>query len=156
MKHLLTLLFAIAISITASAQDIFNEVRALQKSYQTFSEDTTQNIERRKIAVFKADAIYYLTEKAGQTDGFTEYQLGQQTDAMIEFVNLFVKRISSVRKANDQQVLKAKFKNYTTSHSLFHDMEKEITYAYVDNDDFITQFSLDTDWVEALKDAQQK
>lgn len=155
MKQFIAFIFALTISIGAQAQDIFNEVKSLQKSYQSFSEDTTQNIEKRKIAIFKADAIYYLTEKAAQTEDFTEYQLGAQTDAMIEFVNLFVKRISSARKADDQQVIKAKFKSYTTNHALFHDMEKEIAYAYVDNDDFLTQFSLDTDWVEALKEAQK-
>lgn len=155
MKQIILLLLASIVSISTQAQDIFHEVKTLQKTYQSFSEDTTQNIEKRKIAVFKADAIYYLTEKAAQTDDFTEYQLGAQTDAMIEFVNLFVKRISSARKADDQQVIKAKFKAYTTSHSLFHDMEKEIAYAYVDNDNFLTQFSLDTDWVEALKEAQK-
>jgi len=155
MKHLALTLIALAVSIVAQAQDIFNEVRSLQKNYQALAEDTTQNIDKRKIAVFKADALYYLTEKAAQTDNFTEYKLGMQANAMIDFVNLFVKRISSTRKASEQEVLKAKFKSYTTSHSLFNDMEKEITYAYIDNDDFITQFSLDTDWVEALNDARK-
>lgn len=154
-KRISILLLTITISLVASAQDIFNEVRALQKNYQTLAEDTTQNIDKRKIAVFKSDALYYLTEKSAQTDGFTEYQLGIQANAMIEFVNLYIKRISSVSKATEQNVLKAKFKSYTTNHSLFNDMEKEITYAYVDNDNFLTQFSLDTDWVEALKEAQQ-
>lgn len=155
MKQIAFTLIAFAMSVAAQAQDIFNEVRSLQQSYQTLAEDTTQNIDKRKIAVFKSDALYYLTEKAAQTDNFTEYKLGMQANAMIDFVNLFVKRISSTRKAADQELLKAKFTGYTTSHALFNDMEKEITYAYVDNDDFLTQFSLDTDWVEALNDAQK-
>lgn len=155
MKQLFLLLFAAMMSLTASAQDIYNEVRALQKKYQTFSEDTTKNIDERKIAVFKSDALYYLTEKAGQTDGFTEYQLGEQVDALIDFVNIYIKRISAARKPNDQQVIMAKFRGYTTDHALFNDMEKEITYAYVDNDNFLTQFSLDTNWVEALKEARK-
>jgi len=148
-------LFAAMMSLTASAQDIYKEVRSLQKKYQTFSEDTTKNLDERKIAVFKSDALYYLTEKAARTENFTEYQLGEQVDALIDFVNLYIKRISSARKADEQQVIKAKFKGYTTSHALFNDMEKEVTYAYVDNDNFLTQFSLDTDWVEALKEARK-
>lgn len=155
MKHLLLTLIAVTLSLTASAQDIFNEVRSLQNKYRTLAEDTTQNIDQRKIAVFKADALYYLTEKAAQTEGFTEYQLGAQADAMIEFVNLYIKRISNTNKATEQNTLKAKYTGYSTNHPLFNDMEKEVTYAYVDNDMFLTQFSLDTDWMQALEEARK-
>lgn len=155
MKHLLLIIVAMTLSLASSAQDIFNEVRSLQNNYRTLAEDTTKNIDQRKVAVFKADALYYLTEKAAQTEGFTEYQLGVQADAMIEFVNLFIKRISNASKATEQNTIKAKYTGYSTNHPLFNDMEKEVTYAYVDNDMFLTQFSLDTDWVQALEDAKQ-
>ena len=51
--------------------------------------DTTKNLESRKIACFKYDAIYYLIDKAAVEPTFTEYELGLQADAMIEFVNYF-------------------------------------------------------------------
>ena len=34
-------------------------------------------------------------------------------------------------------------------------MEKEITYGYVDNSNYITNFSLDTDWVKALAEVKK-
>ena len=46
-------------------------------------------------------------------------------------------------------VIDASLKN-----SKFNDMEKEITYAYVDKPNYITPFSLDTDWLKALEEVK--
>ena len=81
----------------------------------------------------------------------TTNNLGEQTNAMIEFVNLFVKRLSQTTKAKDKELLKAKFRTATINNSLFNDVDKEVIYSYVDNEKFITQFSLDTNWVKALE-----
>jgi len=137
----------------ASAQEIFKEVKRLEKQAETFANDTTKNINERKIACFKYDAIFYLIDKGSQEGTFTEYDLGEQTNAMIDFVNLFVKRLSQTSKAKDKDLLKAKFRTATINNSLFNDVDKEVIYSYVDNDKFITQFSLDTDWVKALEKA---
>ena len=51
----------------------------------------------------------------------------------------------------DKNIILATYKNATTSNPLFNDPEKEVTYGYVDNEKYITQFSLDTDWVKALQ-----
>ena len=91
MKKLL-MIFAILFAATSvSAQEIYKEVKRIQKQAETFANDTTKNLDERKIACFKYDAIYYLVDRASQEDRFTEYELGQQTDALIEFVNLYVK-----------------------------------------------------------------
>ena len=71
---------------------------------------------------------------------------------MIDFVNLFVKRLSNATKAKDKDLLKEKFRTATINNSLFNDMDKELIYSYVNNDNFLTQFSLDTDWVKALEE----
>ncbi|MDD6940463.1 MAG: hypothetical protein PUI90_05965, partial [Prevotella stercorea] len=89
-----------------------------------------------------------------QEDRFTEYELGQQTDALIEFVNLYVKRLAAAGK-KDKEMVKAKFRAASINNSLFNDVDKEVVYSYVDNDKFITNFSLDTDWVKALEAAKQ-
>ena len=153
MKKLL-LIFAIAlVSLTnAQAQEIYNEVKKIEKQLETFANDTTQNINERKIACFKYDAIYYLVDKASGEELFTEYELGQQTNAMIDFVNLYVKRLSASSKPRDKELVKAKFRTATINNSLFNDMDKELVLSYVDNDNFITQFSLDTNWVKALEE----
>ena len=35
-------------------------------------------------------------------------------------------------------------------------MDKELVYGYVDNDKFITQFSLDTYWVKRIGGSEEK
>ena len=137
-------------AVQAQSQEIYKEVKRLMQTFENISSDTKRDIQERTVAVFKADALYYLIDKAGSTDGFTEYQLGQQADAMIEFVNLYVKRLQAAGK-NERKTIMARFKNATMSNALFGDMEKEVVYGYVDNENFITQFSLDTNWTDALK-----
>ena len=79
-----------------------------------------------------------------------------QTNAMIEFVNLFVSRLSEIKKDKDKEMLKAKFRTATINNSLFNDVDKEVIYSYVDNENYITQFSLDTDWPKALAEVTGK
>ncbi len=75
---------------------------------------------------------------------------------MIEFVNLFVSRLSEIKKDKDKEMLKAKFRTATINNSLFNDVDKEVIYSYVDNENYITQFSLDTDWPKALAEVTGK
>ena len=126
------------------------------KEAKAFANDTKNNLEARKIATFKYDAIYYLIDKASQEPLFSEYELGVQTNAMIEFVNLFVSKLSTLKKNKDKDMLKAVFRTATINNSLFNDVDKEVIYSYVDNENFITQFSLDTDWPKALAEVQSK
>ena len=155
MKKLLMILAIVCATATSvSAQEIFNEVKRIEKQAETLANDTTKNINERKIACFKYDAIYYLIDKASQEERFTEYELGEQTDALIEFVNLYVKRLANAGK-KDKDLLKAKFRTASINNSLFNDVDKEVVYSYVDNDNFITQFSLDTNWVKALEEVKK-
>mgnify|MGYP006914191710 FL=1 len=106
--------------------------------------------------LFRSDAIFYLITKGSQEERFSEYELGVQTNAMIEFVNLFVSRLSEIKKDKDKEMLKAKFRTATINNSLFNDVDKEVIYSYVDNESYITQFSLDTDWPKALAEVTGK
>lgn len=156
MKKILTsLIMLLYMTVPTSAQDIFNEVMRIQIEVETLANDTTKNLDLRKVACFKYDAIYYLVDKASQEELFTEYELGLQTNAMIDFVNLFVKRLGNIRKQADKDRLIATFRAATINNSLFNDMDKELVYSYVDNKGFITQFSLDTDWVKALAEVSK-
>lgn len=154
-KLILMLVLFCACVMNTQAQEIFKEVKNLEKQAETLASDTTKTMEARKVACFKYDAIYYLIDKASQEDDFSEYELGQQTNAMIEFVNLYVKRLGDARKQKDKDIIKAQFRAATTNNSLFNDVDKEVIYSYVDNENFITQFSLDTDWVKALEEVKQ-
>ncbi len=135
----------------ANAQEIYKEVVRLKTNAETLMNDTTKNMDVRKVACFKNDALYYLIDKAADAPDFSELELGKQANAMIEFVNTFIKRLSQEKKKKDKNIILATYKNATTSNPLFNDPEKEVTYGYVDNEKYITQFSLDTDWVKALQ-----
>lgn len=157
MKKLFIILALVCMSVlSTSAQEIYDEVRRIEKEAKAFANDTKNNLEARKIATFKYDAIYYLVDKASQEPLFSEYELGLQTNAMIEFVNLFVSKLSTLKKNKDKDMLKAVFRTATINNSLFNDVDKEVIYSYVDNENFITQFSLDTDWPKALAEVQSK
>ena len=157
MKKLFIILALVCMSVlSTSAQEIYDEVRRIEKEAKAFANDTKNNLEARKIATFKYDAIYYLIDKASQEPLFSEYELGVQTNAMIEFVNLFVSKLSTLKKNKDKDMLKAMFRTATINNSLFNDVDKEVIYSYVDNENFITQFSLDTDWPKALAEVQSK
>ena len=157
MKKLFIILALVCMSVlSTSAQEIYDEVRRIEKEAKAFANDPKNNLEARKIATFKYDAIYYLIDKASQEPLFSEYELGVQTNAMIEFVNLFVSKLSTFKKNKDKDMLKAVFRTATINNSLFNDVDKEVIYSYVDNENFITQFSLDTDWPKALAEVQSK
>lgn len=157
MKKLFIILALVCMSVlSTSAQEIYDEVRRIEKEAKAFANDTKNNLEARKIATFKYDAIYYLVDKASQEPLFSEYELGVQTNAMIEFVNLFLSKLSTLKKNKDKDMLKAVFRTATINNSLFNDVDKEVIYSYVDNENFITQFSLDTDWPKALAEVQSK
>lgn len=156
MKKLILILAAFLFVTKVSAQEIYQAVQQMRIAQETFMNDTTKSLDARKIACFKNDALYYLVDKAGHLDHFSEYELGTQANAMVEFVNLFVKRLSAEKKKKDKDVVLALFKSASVSNPLFHDSEKEITYGYVDNEKYITQFSLDTDWVAALESMKNR
>ena len=150
MKKLFLILALVCMSVGASAQEIYNEVKRIEKEVKAFANDTSKDLEARKVATFKYDAIFYLITKGSQEERFSEYELGVQTNAMIEFVNLFVSRLSEIKKDKD------KFRTATINNSLFNDVDKEVIYSYVDNENYITQFSLDTDWPKALAEVTGK
>ena len=132
-KYVLTIVFACLVAANVSAQAIYKEVVAMKANVEKLMND-------------------YLIDKAADTPDFTEYMLGEQATAMIDFVNLYVKRLSQERKKKDKDIVLALFKNASCAHPLFDDPDKEVTYGYVDNEQYITQFALDTDWVKALKE----
>lgn len=148
-KIIITLMLFCSFAMQSSAQEIYEEVKNIMASYEAEKNDTTKNIELRKIATFKYDAIYYLLL---QTEGETERELGNQVASMIDFVNLFLERVQEGRKdKKNKELVLAKFKAASLEHAKYNDTDKETVYAYVDHPNFITQFSLDTDWIKALE-----
>ncbi|MDY5091560.1 MAG: hypothetical protein U0I89_03260 [Prevotella sp.] len=150
-KLVITLVLSCLFAVNSMAQEIYKEVVNMKADVERVMNDTTLNIETRKIACFKNDALYYLLERASEEEMFSEYLLGSQANAMIDFVNLYVKRLAAEKKKKNKDIIMATFKNASTANPLFDDPDKELVYGYVDNDKYITQFSIDTDWEKALK-----
>ena len=69
-------------------------------------------------------------------------------------MNLYIKRLSQEKKKAQKDLIMTRYKNLTIQNALFNDMDKDIIYAYVDNENFLTQFSLDTNWVKCLEDVR--
>ena len=63
--------------------------------------------------------------------------------------------MNMAKKKNQRDIIMSRFKKVTIENALFNDMDKDIIYAYVDNDKYITQFSLDTNWVKALEEVRK-
>jgi hypothetical protein len=149
-KMIMTLLMLCCIGVSASAQDIYNEVKRMQKNFETVKYDKTKKLDERKVASFQWDAIEYMLFKANDDSTFTERQLGEQTLALTEFVKLYFKRLSEKSKDKDKNIVVARFRNASLSNSLFNDLDKDLVLAYVNSSKFPTPFSLDTNWVKAL------
>lgn len=155
-KILLAMAISCAFTMNAGAQQIFNEVKNMQKTFEAVKYDKSKALDERKVASFKWDAIEYMLYKAKDDSTFTESQLGEQTMAMTEFVNLYFKRLSESSNKEKREIAVARFKNASVNNSLFQDMDKELVLAYYDNPNFTTPFSLDTDWVKALAEIRSK
>lgn len=150
-KIAITLMLACLFAVNGSAQEIYKEVVKMKANAERLMNDTTQDIENRKIACFKNDALYYLLDRASEEEMFSEYLLGAQANAMVDFVNLYLKRLSAEKKKKNKDLIMATFKAASLKNSLFDDPDKELVNAYVDNPKYITPFSIDTDWEKALK-----
>lgn len=156
-KTLLTFALLCAFALSSHAQQIYNEVRRMQKEFQDIKYNKDKPMPERKSASFKWDVIEYMLYKAKEDSTFSEKQLGVETYAMTEFVNLYFKRLSEAgNNKSKKEVTLARFKNASLNNALFGDLDYELCRAYVDNAKFMTPFSLDTDWVKALAEIRSK
>lgn len=149
-KTLMALTMLLAMTANARAQQIYNEVKRMQKSFSTIKYDKTKSMDKRRVASFKWDAIEYMLFKAKEDSTFTEKKLGEQTIAMTDFVNLYFKRLAEANTKSKREIATSHFKNASINNSLFNDMDKDLVLGYYNNPKFPTPFSLDTDWVKAL------
>ena len=130
------------------------------------AEDETKDIETRKIATFKYDELNYMKQMVlpevlkDTTDLVTMNrvikQLNEQSYAMYQFINLFFQRLASTNKKDGKEAVLALFKAASINNPMFNDTDKDLVLAYYNNDNYITQFSLDTDWVKALEDVKRR
>ena len=164
MKRLfLFLIMALAMSGQAAAQDVANEIIKLSKA---IVDDTKQDLQTRRIAYFKVNVINYMKMKVRDEvlrdtnvlKVFNENMkmLNEQSYAMYQFVNLFVKRLSESNKKEAKEVVMTRFRNASINNPLFNDMDLDLVLSYYNNPEYLTRFSLDTDWMKALEEVRDK
>lgn len=106
---LVSMLLLLTMATNTSAQEIYKEVKRIMQNQEVIKSDPKKTLDERKIATFKYDAIYYMMVKAGDNH-VTAYELGNQTSAMIDYVNLYIKRLSMEKKKNQRDIIMSRFK----------------------------------------------
>ena len=160
---ILMAVISLATATTAMAQDVF---RILLDDAKSVADDRTKDIETRKIATFKYDELSYMAMKVRddvlrdttnlEFFNKTVTMLNEQSLAMHEYIQLYMERLAKAKKKSDRDIVITIFKDASINNPLFNDMDKELILSYFNNDNFITQFSLDTDWVKALEAVRKK
>lgn len=145
-------------SLQTKAQDVANEIKKISKS---IADDQNKDLQSRRIAYFKVNAIDYLKMK--MRDGMMNdskntklyndniKMINEQSYAMYEYINLFIKKLAEAKQPEAKDAVMNSFKTTSISNPLFNDTDLELVQSYVNNEDYLTRFSLDTNWVKALE-----
>lgn len=156
-KLIIAAMIAMMPVLKASSQDVYNE---LIRSAAATAEDESNNLEVRKIATFKYDALNYIGNKVrvevvkrqDDTAYFDEAikLLNGQALALHEFIDRFTREWQNAR-AKDREAVIKKWSDAAVSCPLYQDSNTDYTLAYYNNMNYITRFPLNTDWVTALE-----
>lgn len=153
MKRILFIFTFLAIVAGTSAQDAYNEAIRMAKEV---ADDTSKPLDDRKVATFKKDALYYLGRQAYKlTPDSSVTMLDYQALALFQFINLFYGSYKMSPK-KDRPAIIERFKRVSLAHPRFNDPDKAYVLAYITTPGYITQFSLDTDWVAAYNDIRKR
>lgn len=146
----LLFVFLLNISISASAQDIFN---AKLEHAKKIVNDTTSNRLVAKIAQFKVSTLQYIKSKSFEDrDEVPASFFDNQAYYMEEFLNLFFSSalLNTSLSKNEKKSRIMSFIDASGSNPLFKETETDIVNAYVENaEGQLTPFSLNTDWPKA-------
>ena len=77
--------------------------------------------------------------------------VNEQAYAMYEFVNLYIKQLAEAKTPESKDLVGKEFRAASLNNPLFNDTDLEVVQSYVNNDTYLTRFSLDTNWVKALE-----
>ena len=121
------------------------------------AEDKSKDLETRKVATFKVDELKYMAMKTRELmPDSTVRVLDVQAYAMYDFVNLFLRRLGEAKKKSAKEAVIARFRVASVNNSRFNDMDRDLVLSYYDNSNYLTRFSLDTDWVKALAEIRSQ
>ncbi len=158
MKKILIAGLMMLTGFSAQAQEVFKEI--YDSSYKTAT-DPKEDVGVRKIASFKVDALTYINTKTLELLSDTTREISKEEIAgimsrrdslayyMYDYVNLFVKEYQRAGKKKDKDAVLKRFRDASINYPLYNDPDRELVLAYYNREDYLTQFSLDTNWIEA-------
>lgn len=168
-KVILSLLMMLALAVSTEAQEarqrVFQQIH--DKAY-IIANDSKEAMSVRKLAIFRVDAVNYLSTKTltALTDTTKHLsqeeitQLNDQLDSMAYFMydyeNLFNKEYTRARTEKQKQKIIKIFRDVSINNPLYNDPDRQLVLAYYNREDFLTQFSLDTNWVKAVSEVKEK
>ena len=146
-KVMRKIIFIALISVftqTALAQEVYKEVLRLSKNVMN---DKKKDLSTRKIAMFKVDVLNYMAEKA------SEVMLDEQAYALYDYINYYLHCLKNAKRQKERTHIMELFKMAAAHNPLFHDPDTKLVTSYY-NDRFITQFSMDTNWIKAKEEVR--
>jgi hypothetical protein len=153
-KSILAMILLAACCTNIQAQEVYKEVLRLS---QNVANDKTKDLQTRKVATFKVDALNYMAMKMNEEmPDSTVNVLDREAYNLYDFVNLYIKKLGEVKSKKAKSEIIQLFKNASLQNSRFNDMDLEVTEGYIRAEGYITKFSLDTNWGKAVEQARNE
>ena len=142
------------VTINISAQNVYKEILRLSK---VGAADKTKDLDTRRVYQFKVDELNYMLMKTREQKPDTKMStIDRQAYAMYDFVNSFITVLSKTKNKKKKQLIINIYKEATINNPLFKDNDKELVLSYYNREDYLRQFSLDTDWIKAREEVKKK
>lgn len=168
-KIIMSLLLMLTLSAGASAQEVRQRVfQQIHDKAFAVANDSKKAMSVRKLAIFRVDAVNYLSSKtlSALTDTTRHLtpedvaELNNQLDSMAYFMydyeNLFNKEYSRARTDKQKQRIIKIFRDVSINNPLYNDPDRQFVLSYYNREDFLTQFSLDTNWIKAVAEVKER
>ena len=154
MKKMILMAALCLATIHVPAQNVYKEILRLSKAGAA---DKTKDLSTRRVYQFKVDELNYLLMKTREQKPDTKMStIDRQAYAIYEFVNSYITALSKTKSKKNKQLITDIYKEATIHNPLFNDDDKELVLSYYNREDYLTRFSLDTDWIKAKEEVGRK
>lgn len=154
MRKIIFMAALCLVTINISAQNVYKEILRLSK---VGTADKTKDLDTRRVYQFKVDELNYMLMKTREQKPDTKMStIDRQAYAMYDFVNSFITVLSKTKNKKKKQLIISIYKEATINNPLFKDNDKELVLSYYNREDYLIQFSLDTDWLKAREEVKKK
>lgn len=156
MKKLIIGACFVLVCLHANSQEVYNKL--YNSATEVLNDPQAAEI-KTKINYFYLTELNYLKAKAGaQMETVTTSFLDTQAYYLSEYVGAFFKDLSEAHRvsAECQKDITMAYINATLSNSLFEDSDTEKVHSFIGDQEYLTPFSLDTNWEKAYKEITEK